>query len=174
MRCRMWAPPAAFALAVAMLPAAARSAESPPAAVATYEMEVLGVQADPQSGTTMLLLRTKQGKRELNMFIGPVEANAIAIPLQGLRPPRPLTHDLLIEVIHRLKATVKRVVITQMRENTYYASLVLEAQGQELVLDSRPSDAIALALREDVPILAAEPAFVRPPRPEPPTEERKP
>ena len=174
MRCRMWAPPAVFALAVLMLPAAARSAESPPAAAATYEMEVLGVQADPQSGTTMLLLRTKQGKRELNMFIGPVEANAIAIPLQGLRPPRPLTHDLLIEVIHRLKATVKRVVITEMRENTYYASLVLEAQGQELVLDSRPSDAIALALKEDVPILAAEPAFVRSPRPEPPTEERKP
>jgi hypothetical protein len=108
------------------------------------------------------------------MFIGPVEANAIAIPLQGLRPPRPLTHDLLIEVIHRLKATVKRVVITEMRENTYYASLVLEAQGQELVLDSRPSDAIVLALKEDVPILAAEPAFVRSPRPEPPTEERKP
>jgi hypothetical protein len=65
-------------------------------------------------------------------------------------------------------------VITQMRENTYYASLVLEAQGQELVLDSRPSDAIALALRENVPILAAEPAFVRSPRPEPPTEGGKP
>jgi len=156
MRCRMWAPPAAFALAVVMLPAAARSAESPPAAAATYEMEVLGVQADPQSGTIMLLLRTKQGKRELSMFIGPVEANAIAIPLQGLRPPRPLTHDLLIEVIHRLNATVKRVVITQMRENTYYASLVLEAQGQELVLDSRPSDAIALAVRANVPIFADE------------------
>ena len=174
MRCRMWVPPAAFALAIVMWPAAARSAESPPAVTATYEMEVLGVQADPQSGTPMLLLRTKQGKRELNMFIGPVEANAIAIPLQGLRPPRPLTHDLLIEVIHRLKATVKRVVITEMRENTYYASLVLEAQGQELVLDSRPSDAIVLALKEDVPILAAEPAFVHSPRPEPPTEERKP
>ena len=174
MRCRMWVPPAAFALAIVMLPAAARSAESLPAAAATYEMEVLGVQADPQSGTTMLLLRTKQGKRELNMFIGPVEANAIAIPLQGLRPPRPLTHDLLIEVIHRLKATVKRVVITEMRENTYYASLVLEAQGQELVLDSRPSDAIVVALKEDVPILAAEPAFVRSPRPEPPTEGEKP
>ena len=174
MRCRIWAPPVAFALAVLMLPAAARSAESPPAAAATYEMEVLGVQADPQTGITMVLLRTKQGKRELNMPIGPVEANAIAIPLQRLRPPRPLTHDLLIEVIHRLKATVKRVIITQMRENTYYASLVLEAQGQELVLDSRPSDAIVLALKEDVPILAAEPAFVRSPRPEPPAEERKP
>ena len=174
MQCRMWALSAAFALAVVMLPVAARSAESPPAAAATYEMEVLGVQADPQSGTTMLLLRTKQGKRDLNMFIGPVEANAIAIPLQGLRPPRPLTHDLLIEVIHRLGATVKRVVITQMRENTYYASLVLEAQGQELVLDSRPSDAITLALKEDVPILAAESALVRSQRPEPPAEERKP
>ena len=71
----------------------------------------------------------------------------------------------MLEALHRLKATVKRVAITGLRENTYFASLVLDVQGQELVLDSRPSDAIALALREDAPILAAEAAFARSPRP---------
>ncbi len=172
MQYRVWALPAACAMIVALLPATTRSAESPPAGATTHEMEVLGVQADPQSGTPMLLLRTKQGKREFSMFIGPVEANAIVIPLQGIRPPRPLTHDLLIEVIHRLKAKVKRAVITERREGTYYASLVLEAQGQELVLDSRPSDAIALALRENVPILAAEPVLAQ--APQPPAEGAKP
>ena len=157
-----------LALAIALLPAAARPAEGPAAGAGTYEMEVLGLQTDPQSGTPLLLLRAKQDKRELTMFIGPVEANAIAIPLQGMRPPRPLTHDLLLEVIHRFRGKLKRVVITDMREGTYYANLILDAQGQEMVLDSRPSDAIALALREGAPILAAEAAFVR--SPEPPAE----
>ena len=106
------------------------------------------------------------------MFIGPFEAQAIALPLQGVRPPRPYTHDLMLEALHRLKAKVKRVAITGLRENTYFASLVLDVQGQELVLDARPSDAIALALREDAPILAAEAAFARSPRPAPGGGER--
>jgi bifunctional DNase/RNase len=169
----MWVPAATFALAATLLPAGARSAESQ-AAGAAAEMEVLGLQTDPQSGTPMLLLRGKQDKRELTIFIGPVEANAIAIPLQGMRPPRPITHDLLVEVIHRLRGKVKRVVITELREGTYYANLVLEVQGQEMILDSRPSDAIALALRENAPILAAEAAFVRSPGSEPPAERGKP
>jgi uncharacterized protein len=171
MHSKIWTP-AACLLIVALLPATARPAESPPAGAAAHEMEVLGVQADPKTGAPMVLLRTRQGKRELSMFIGPVEANAIVIPLQGVRPPRPLTHDLLIEVIHRLKATVKRAIITELREGTYYASLVLDAQGQELALDSRPSDAIALALRENVPILAAEPVLAQ--APPPPAEGAKP
>ncbi len=162
------------ALAVMLLPTAARSAGSPAGTAATYEMEVLGLQTDSQSGTPMLLLRGKQDKRELTMFIGPVEANAIAIPLQGMRPPRPLTHDLLIDVIHRLRGKVKRVVITEMKEGTYYANLILDVQGQEVPVDSRPSDAIALALRENAPILAAEPAFAHPAQPESPAERGKP
>ncbi len=172
MHYRTWASAAACALILALLPATARSAESPPAGAATHEMEVLGVQVDSKSGTPMVLLRTKQGKRDLSLFIGPVEANAIAIPLQGIRPPRPLTHDLLIEVIHRLKAKVKRAVITELREGTYYASLVLDVEGQEMVLDSRPSDAIAVALRENVPVLAAEPVLAQ--APQPPAEGAKP
>jgi len=174
MQRRTWASATPLVLAVMLLPAAARSAESQALGAATYEMEVLGLQTEPQSGTPMLLLRGKQDKRELTLYIGPVEANAIAIPLQGMRPPRPLTHDLLIEVMHRLQGKVKRVVITEMREGTYYANLILDVHGQEMVVDSRPSDAIALALRENAPILAAEPAFVRSPPPEPPAERGKP
>ena len=129
-----------------------------------YEMEVMGVAPDPASGQPLVYLRGKQDKRELSMFIGPFEAQGIILPLQGMRLPRPYTHDLMLETIHRLKAKVKRVIITEMRDNTFFASLILDAQGQEVILDSRPSDAIALALRENVPILATEKAFVRPRR----------
>jgi len=151
-------------VAVIVATAPVWGAESPTSGSPEYEMEVMGVQADPQSGAPMVFLRGKQDKRELAMFIGPFEAQAIALPLQGIRPPRPYTHDLMLEALHRLRAKVKRVVISGLRENTYFASLVLDVQGQEMLLDSRPSDAIALALREDAPILAAEAAFVRPPR----------
>ena len=137
---------------------------APNSAGTLYEMEVMGVQPDPTSGAPLVFLRGKQDKRELSMFIGPFEAQGIILPLQGMRLPRPFTHDLMLETIHRLKAKVARVVITEMRDNTYFANLILDAQGQEVILDSRPSDAIALALRENAPILAAEKAFVRPPR----------
>jgi bifunctional DNase/RNase len=129
-----------------------------------YEMEVMGVAADQASGAPIVFLRAKQDKRELSMFIGIEEAKGIVLPLQRMKPPRPYTHDLLLEIIHRLHARVERVIITDLRDNTYFASLILNAQGQEVVLDSRPSDAIALALRENVPILATEKVFVRPPR----------
>jgi bifunctional DNase/RNase len=152
------------ALAIVLAPVHAESADSPAPASAEYEMEVLGVQTDPQSGAPMVFLRAKQDKRELVMFIGPFEAQAIALPLQGVRPPRPYTHDLMLAALHRLGAKVKRVVIVALRENTYFANLVLDVRGQELLLDSRPSDAIALALREDAPILAMEAVFARPPR----------
>jgi len=152
----------AFAvLAIALAATTAWGGESPTKA---YEMEVMGVQVDPQSGAPMVFLRGKQDKRELGMFIGPFEAQAIALPLQGVRPPRPYTHDLMLAALHRLKAKVKRVVITGLRDNTYFADIVLDVQGQEMLLDSRPSDAIALALREDAPILAAEAAFTRSPQ----------
>jgi bifunctional DNase/RNase len=155
---------ATLAILAAVLTATAAWAAESPTTAPNYEMEVMGIQADPQSGAPMVLLRRKEDKRELAMFIGPFEAQAIALPLQGMRPPRPFTHDLMLEVLHRLKAKVKRVVITGIRENTYFADLVLDVQGQEMLLDARPSDAIALALREDAPILAAEAAFARVPR----------
>ena len=164
---------ATFALLIPMVAVVATSAmggaaqppvPTPAPAGTLYEMEVMGVQPDPVSGAPLVFLRGKQDKRELSMFIGPFEAQGIILPLQGMRLPRPFTHDLMLEAIHRLKAKVARVVITEMRDNTYFANLILDAQGQEVVLDSRPSDAIALALRENAPILAAEKAFVRPPR----------
>ena len=129
-----------------------------------YEMEVMGVAPDPASGSPVVYLRGLQDKRELSMFIGPFEAQGILLPLQQIQPPRPYTHDLMLEAIHRLEGKVKRVVITEMRDNTYFANLVLDVHGKEIVLDSRPSDAVALALRENAPILAAEGAFVRAPR----------
>lgn len=151
-------------LAVFLASATAWGAETPATGGAVYEMEVMGVQADPQSGAPMVFLRGKQDKRELGMFIGPFEAQAIALSLQGIRPPRPYTHDLMLDALHRLKAKVKRVVITSLRDNTYFADLILDVQGQDMRLDSRPSDAIALALREDAPILAVEAVFARSPQ----------
>jgi uncharacterized protein len=148
-------------LAMAPLPPAARPAAAQAAAEALYEMEVMGVAPDPASGAPLVYLRAKQDKRELSMFIGPFEAQGIILPLQEMRPPRPYTHDLMLEALHRLKAKVKQVIITELRDNTYFANLVLDVQGQEISLDSRPSDAIALALRENAPILATEKAFAR-------------
>ena len=121
-----------------------------------HELEVMGVAAEPRSGAPVVYLRSKQDRRDLTMFIGPFEAQAIALALEGMRLPRPYTHDLVLEAIHRLDTKVKRAVITEMREGTYFAALVLERQGAEIILDSRPSDAIALALRERAPILATE------------------
>jgi len=163
--------PALVTVAVAF-PSVGWPAEPPPGPETLYEMEVMGVAPDPASGAPLVYLRGKQDKRELSMFIGPFEAQGIILPLQGMQLPRPYTHDLMLETIHRLKAKVKRVVITELRDNTYLANLILDAQGQEVVLDSRPSDAIALALRENAPILAAEKAFVRPPRGARPEEGR--
>lgn len=131
-----------------------------------YEMEVLGIQPDPQSGAPMVFLRGREDRRELIMYLGRCEAQGIALPLQGSRPPRPQTHDLMLEIVRRLQGKVQRVVITEMRESTYFANLVLEVGGRELALDARPSDAIALALRVDAPILAAEAAFLRRSHPE--------
>lgn len=150
--------------ATVLLSATAWAGEPQETGGTLYEMEVMGVAPDPASGAPIVYLRGKQDKRELSMFIGPFEAQGIILPLQRMRPPRPYTHDLMLETIHRLHAKVKRVIITELRDSTYFAILVLDVQGQEVVLDSRPSDAIALALRENVPILAAEKVFARPPR----------
>ncbi len=155
------------ALAVGIATATSSGAASPAAESPLREMEVMGVQADPQSGAPVVFLRSKQDKRELVMFIGESEARAIALPLERIKPPRPLTHDLMLDALHQLKARVTRAVIADLRDGTYIASLVLGVEGKEISVDSRPSDAIALALRENAPILAAEAAFARAPQPAP-------
>jgi bifunctional DNase/RNase len=162
MRCRKWIAASALCtglLAAALMAAAAAGSSTAPPA---YEMEVLGVAPDPQSGAPVVFLRAKEDKRQLSMFIGPFEAQGIILALQGTRLPRPYTHDLMLEAIHRLQAKVERVVITAVKDNTFLADLILvDARGRKITLDARPSDAIALALRDDSPILAEEPAFLR-------------
>ena len=133
------------------------------ASPAPQEMEVLGVATDQQSGQPMVLLRGKTDRRALTMVIDPSAAVGIALPLQGVTPPRPYTHDLLLTVIRRAGYTLEKVVITDLRENTYFATLILRRGAEPLEIDSRPSDAIALALRAGAPILAAEAALKAPP-----------
>ena len=120
------------------------------------EMEVLGVAEDPTSGQLVVFLRGKANRRDLTMYIGPFEAQSISIPLQRLRPPRPLTHDLMLSLLTHLNATLTRVVITEIKDNAYLANIYLKGGSGEVAVDSRPSDAIALALRAHVPILADE------------------
>ncbi len=131
-----------------------------------YEMELLGVAAPPgsdlppgQAGQTAILLRSKGTKRELTLFVGPFEAQSIAVPLQQLKPLRPLTHDLTISLLAAFHSHLKRVTISDFKDNIYYATLYIEADGKEIAVDSRPSDAIALALRVGVPIYASSKAL---------------
>jgi bifunctional DNase/RNase len=93
------------------------------------------------------------------MAIGPFEANGIAVVLQGVTPPRPLTHDLFLTVLGDLRASLRRIVVTDLRDDVFYAQLHLEAGGSRFTIDSRPSDAIALALRARVPILVEDRVF---------------
>ncbi len=103
----------------------------------------------------VVFLRSQQDQRTLPVFIGPPEAQAIALVLEGVRPPRPLTHDLFKQVLDHLECRMKRVEICDLADNTFYARLILEANGLESTMDARPSDAIALALRCGAPVLVA-------------------
>lgn len=124
-----------------------------------YEMEVLGVAPAPGGDQTAVLLRGKGAKRELTLFVGPLEAQSIVVPLQQLTPPRPLTHDLTLSLLAALRAHLGRVIISDFKDNIYYATLYIEIDGKEITVDSRPSDAIALALRASVPIYASNKAL---------------
>jgi len=104
----------------------------------------------------LVLLKGVEDPRSLPIFIGAPEAQAIAIELNGVRPPRPLTHDLLKNVLEEFGARLERVEVHDLRDGTFYGRLVLSVQGREMEVDSRPSDAIALALRTDSPIFVAE------------------
>lgn len=123
------------------------------------EAEVLAVVLDPRTQNPTVLLQGKRDGRQLAMAIGPAEATGIAVPLQGMTPPRPLTHDLFLTLFGRLRVSLTRVVITDMRDNIFYATVHLTGAGGELTLDSRPSDAIALAVRAKVPVLVESRVF---------------
>lgn len=116
---------------------------------------VYGVSFDVASKQPIVLLKVEGKNRFLPIWIGHPEAAAILMKLQNAELPRPMTHDLLVNTIESLSASVSSVLVTELRDNTFYAVLRLEAEGREILLDSRPSDAIALAVRTDAPIFAA-------------------
>ena len=119
------------------------------------EMEVVGVRIELPTNTPILLLREADGERFLPIWIGTNEATAIALALEGVEPPRPMTHDLLKLVIEAIGTSVDRVVVTDLQDGTFFADLVMVRDGEEIVVSARPSDAIALATRIDAPVLAA-------------------
>jgi bifunctional DNase/RNase len=120
------------------------------------EMVVESVRVHMLSNRHVVILKDNEGDRYLPIWIGPWEASAIAMKLQGLAADRPLTHDLFVAALERLSVRVDRVVISELAEETYHARLVLERDGVEVELDARPSDCVALAVRTSVRILVAE------------------
>ena len=119
-------------------------------------MTLYGVSFEPIGKQPIVLLKTLDEDRFLPIWIGHAEAAAILMKLQGTDPPRPMTHDLFIDVVSELKAELTRVTVTELRENTYFAQLTIVQDGRELEIDSRTSDAIALAVRCEARIYASE------------------
>ena len=117
------------------------------------EMKITGLMIDPVSNMPIIILKNPDGKTVLPIWVGIFEANAIAMQLEEVVSPRPMTHDLLKNVIDGLKAHVERVVITDLKDNTFFALIHLLRDGQHYTIDARPSDAMALALRAAAPIL---------------------
>jgi len=121
-----------------------------------YEMVIYGVSFDLVGKQPIVLLKTADGNKFLPIWIGHPEAAAILMKLQGASTPRPMTHDLVTSMLGELDAQVVRITVTELKENTFYASITVQQNGSEIEIDSRPSDAIALAVRADAPIFAAE------------------
>ena len=120
------------------------------------EMVIYGVSFDLVGKQPIVLLKTADGNRFLPIWIGHPEAAAILMKLQNASTPRPMTHDLVTEILGQLNAEVVRITVTELRENTFFAQITVQQDGSEVEIDSRPSDAIALAIRSDAPIYAAE------------------
>jgi bifunctional DNase/RNase len=121
------------------------------------EVRLRAVRVDLQSHTPVLLLQETEGEgRTLPIFIGTPEATAIAYALQGVSPPRPMTHDLIHDVLEELDVTVERIVITELRSSTYFAELHLRRDGSRSTVSSRPSDAVAVAVRTKSPLFVSD------------------
>lgn len=120
------------------------------------EVKVQSLGLDRSSNTPVVILQETGGDRVLPIWIGPGEASAIAMELAGMKFSRPLTHDLLAQVIAGLGASLRRVLITRVLENTYYAELIIERNGELISVDARPSDSIAIALRMEATILTSD------------------
>jgi bifunctional DNase/RNase len=120
------------------------------------EMVIYGVSFDLVGKQPIVLLKTADGNKFLPIWIGHPEAAAILMKLQSQAPPRPMTHDLVTDMLEQLGAQVTRITVTELRENTFYAQITVQLDGTEIEIDSRPSDAIALAIRAEAPIFAAD------------------
>ena len=121
------------------------------------QCEILGLSTNPSTGGAYaILLKEVEGIRRLPIIIGAFEAQAIALEMEGIKPPRPLTHDLLKTMVDNLGANVVEIIVNELKENTFYAKIILEASGLTNEIDARPSDAIALAVRTYAPIYVNE------------------
>lgn len=116
------------------------------------EMVIRGLMVDPVTNMPIIVLRDKDGDRVLPIWVGVFEANAIALQIENISTPRPMTHDLLRNIIADLSGKVERVVVSDLRDNTFYAFIYVAVGDDVIAVDARPSDAIALALRTQAPI----------------------
>ncbi|MGQ9705970.1 MAG: bifunctional nuclease family protein [bacterium] len=121
-----------------------------------HRVKVIGITYDSTNNSPIVILKDFDGKRILPIWIGPFEANAILMELEGIKTPRPMTHDLTKKIILGLGAKVESIVINDIKDNTFYARINLTTDGFKTSVDSRPSDAIAIALRMDSPIFVAD------------------
>ena len=116
------------------------------------EMTIKGLMIDPMTNMPIVILKDKEGERVLPIWVGVFEANAIALQIENISTPRPMTHDLIRNILSEIEADVQRIVVCELRENTFYAMIYLDREGETMAIDARPSDAIALALRTKSPI----------------------
>jgi len=120
------------------------------------EMTIKGLMVDPITNMPIIILRDKEGQRVLPIWVGVFEANAIALQIENVTTPRPMTHDLLKNVIADLRASIQKIVVSDLKDNTFFALIYLSVGGEVMAIDARPSDAIALALRARAPIFVEE------------------
>jgi bifunctional DNase/RNase len=120
------------------------------------ELQLVGVRVELPTNQPIVLLKEREGERYLPIWIGPVEATAIALGMQGIETQRPMTHDLMRDLLQNLAITVDRIVITELREGTFFAEIQMSQNGDSVAVSSRPSDALALAVRMNLTIFANE------------------
>ena len=125
-------------------------------AVKEIEFKIKGLMMDPLTNSPIVVLQDTQSDTLLPIWVGIFEANAIALQIEKIDTPRPMTHDLIKGLLNQLNASVTKIVVTELRDNTFYALIFLNVSGKMMTVDSRPSDAIALALRTDSPIYVTE------------------
>jgi hypothetical protein len=136
------------------------------------EMTIKGLMIDPITNMPIIVLRDREGQRVLPIWVGVFEANAIALQMENVQTPRPMTHDLMKNLLEEVGAEVERITVTALRDGTFYAEIVLSAAGEVRTVSSRPSDAIALAIRIGSPIFAEEEVLDEAGRVEQPDEEQ--